>query len=104
MEFSTLLGHFRRPGPAGETVDIEVSATGAGTTAFRRVIPRPVTGRSSLGVTSHRGMSYARFPPGTTSHPGIVTRSSLGVDGSNDGGPVPVLWSGQNWRSGRTDA
>jgi hypothetical protein len=62
-----LLGHFRRPGPAGETVDIEVSATGAGATAFHGVILGRVTGRSSLGPKPHRGMSYARFPSKTTS-------------------------------------
>jgi hypothetical protein len=61
-----LLGHFRRPGPAGETVDIEVSATGAGATAFHGVIPGRVPGRSSLGPKPHRGMSYARFPSTAT--------------------------------------
>jgi hypothetical protein len=34
--------------------------------SFPQSHPRPVTGRSSLGVTSHRGMSYARFPSEAT--------------------------------------
>jgi hypothetical protein len=41
---SLLLGHFRRPGPAGETVDTKVSATSAGSTAFHRVIPGRLPG------------------------------------------------------------
>jgi hypothetical protein len=34
--------------------------------SFPQSHPRPVIGRSSLGVTSHRGMSYARFPSKVT--------------------------------------
>ena len=41
---SLLSSHFRRPGPAGETVNIEVSATVLAATRFRRVIPGRLPG------------------------------------------------------------